>query len=271
MKVNIIIALYYPHYYEKVRKEIFSIFDNTHFHLLFVDNSGKLIPENEPAANVQWLKGSNVAGEFSAWDEGYALLAGNGTMGNDDIVVFMNDTFCHHRFFTFYDRVLYRKAVARCTRNGIYGELNSTGTAFAINQLPLSAWISSYVFLSRKENIDKLLPLNSASTLGDDALAQIESGLAQQKVDVPLFSPNLNQHLSQWLFPVNGKGWYNAGKTSSAILLFKLKAIINEKLLSHKALKNGLAVNDIYQGKINRIYNSLRNRLYTFCKRHNLV
>ena len=82
MKVNIIVALYYPHYYEKVRKEIFSIFANVHFHILFVDNSGKLIPENEPAANVQWLKGSNVAGEFSAWDEGYTLLTGDGTIDN---------------------------------------------------------------------------------------------------------------------------------------------------------------------------------------------
>lgn len=271
MKVNIIVALYYPHYYEKVRKEIFSIFNNTHFHLLFVDNSGKLIPENEQATNVQWLKGSNTAGEFSAWDEGYALLTDNGIMDSNDIVLFMNDTFCHHRFFTFYDRVLYRKAVKHCTSKGIYGELNSTGTTFAINQLPLTAWISSYVFLSRKENIDKLLPLNGVSAISTEALAQIESGLAQRKVEVPLFSENLNQHLSQWLFPVNGKGWYNAGKTSPAILLFKLKAIINEKLLTHKALKNHFDVNDIYEGKLNRVYNSLRNRLYTYCKRYKIV
>ncbi|MCK6697307.1 hypothetical protein [Enterobacter bugandensis] len=271
MKVNIIVALYYPHYYEKVRKEIFSIFANERFYLLFVDNSGKLIPENEPATNVQWLKGSNLAGEFSAWDEGYALLTGDGTIDNDEIVLFMNDTFCHHRFFTFYDRMLYRKAVARCTGNGIYGELNSTGAAFTINQLPLTSWISSYVFLSRRENIDKLLPLNSASTINDQVFAQINGDLKQRRINVSLFSENLNQHLSQWLFPFNGNGWYNAGKTSPAILQFKLRAIINEKMLSHKALLNGLAVNDIYQGKLNRIYNSLRNRLYTFCKRHKLV
>ena len=268
MKVNIIVALYYPHYYEKVRKEIFSIFNNANFHLLFVDNSGKIIPENEPDANVQWLKGSNTAGEFSAWDEGYTLLATNDTLGNDDIVIFMNDTFCHHRFFTFYDRILYRKIVARCTFKGIYGELNSTGTRFTINQLPLTTWISSYVFLSRKENIDRLLPLNTASVMGDEVLARIESGLANRKVDVSLFSDNLNQHLSNWLFPVNGNGWYNAGKTSPAVILFKLKAIINEKMLTHKALENDLDVNDIYQGKANRIYNSVRNRLYTFYKRH---
>ncbi|HED2826506.1 TPA: hypothetical protein R4Z37_002189 [Enterobacter kobei] len=271
MKVNIIVALYYPHYYEKVRKEIFSIFANEHFHILFVDNSGKLIPENEPAANVQWLKGSNVAGEFSAWDEGYTLLTGDGTIDNDDIILFMNDTFCHHRFFTFYDRMLYRKAVAHCTVNGFYGELSSTRTAFTINQLPLTAWISSYVFLSRRENIDKLMPLNNVQTIDDQEFVQINDGLKQRRVNVSFFSENLNQHLSHWLFPINRNGWYNAGKSSPAILLFKLKAIINEKLLSHKALINGLTVNDIYQGKLNRIYNSLRNRLYTFCKRHKLV
>jgi hypothetical protein len=268
MKVNIIVALYYPHYYEKVRKEIFSIFNKTNTQVLFVDNSGKIIPQSEHAANVQWLRGSNTAGEFSAWDEGYALLVQKDTMSKDDIVIFLNDTFCHHRFFTFYDRMLYRKAVASCTSNGIYGELNSTGTTFTINELPVSAWISSYVFLSRKENIDKLLPLNNALIMSGNALAQIEYGLEHRKVDVPFFSQNLNQHLSYWLFPVNGNGWYNAGKISPAILLFKLKAIINEKLLTHKSLKNALDVNDIYQGKVNRIYNSLRNRLYNFCKRH---
>jgi hypothetical protein len=38
----------------KKREKRSSIFANEHFHILFVDNSGKLIPENEPA-NVQWL------------------------------------------------------------------------------------------------------------------------------------------------------------------------------------------------------------------------
>ncbi|MBW9402016.1 hypothetical protein FHC51_19745 [Leclercia sp. EC_58] len=270
MKIYVIVALYYPQYFEKVKKAIFSIFNKTDFHVLFVDNSGKLIPPNEPEDNIQWLRGSNVAGEFSAWDEGYKFLAEKGTLRCDDIIVFMNDTFCHHRFFTFYDRILYRRTIAHCTCNGFYGELNSTGAVFYVNELPLSAWISSYVFISRMENIDKLLPFNSASAISDERIAQIESGLVQRKVDVPFFSDNLNQHLSHWLFPVNGNGWYKAGATSSAILMFKLKAIINEKLLTHKALENDLDVNDIYQDKLSRIYNSLRNKFYTFYKRHKL-
>lgn len=268
MKVNFIVALYYPHYYVKVRKEIFSLINKTKFNVLFVDNNGSLIPKNEPLENVLWFKGSNVAGEFSAWDEGYLFLKNNGLINKEDVVVFMNDTFCHHRFFTFYDRILYRRTIAHCTCNGFYGELNSTGEVFYVNELPLSAWISSYVFISRMENIDKLLPFNSASAISDERIAQIESGLVQRKVDVPFFSDNLNQHLSHWLFPVNGNGWYKAGATSSAILMFKLKAIINEKLLTHKALKNDLDVNDIYQDKLSRIYNSLRNKFYTFYKRH---
>lgn len=268
MKAYIIVALYYPHYFEKVKREIFAIFNKYHFHVLFVDNSGKLIPQNEPGKNIQWLRGSNVAGEFSAWDEGYAFLMENSTPCSDDIVVFMNDTFCHHRFFTFYDRILYRRAIAHCTRNSVCGELNRTGAVFSVNGLPLTAWISSYVFMSRMNNIDKLLPLNYASTISNEYLAQIDSGLVERKVDIPFFSENLNQHLSHWLFPVSGNGWYKAGKISPEILLFKLKAIINEKLLTHKALKNDLSVEDIYKGKLGRIYNSLRNRLYIFCKRH---
>lgn len=268
MKVNFIIALYYSQYYAKVRKEVFSLINKCDYNILFVDNNGSLIPGNEPVEKVFWLKGSNVAGEFSAWDEGYFFLKQKGLMSDNDVIVFMNDTFCHHRFFTLYDRILYRRAIKNCTHDGVYGELNSTGADFSVNDLPLNAWISSYTFLSRIENIDKLLPFNSASTISDGHFAQIESNLAQQKVNVPLFSKNLNQHLSDWLFPVNGSGWYKAGKISNAILLFKLKAIINEKLLTHKVLKNKLSVNDIYQGKLSRIYNSLRNRLYIFCKRY---
>jgi len=268
MKVNIIVALYYPHYFEKVKKEIFAIFNKSNFQVLFVDNHGKMFNEHVPENGVQWLRGSNIAGEFSAWDEGYELLARSGTMEKNDIVLFMNDTFCHHRFFTFYDRILYRRAIARCNSDCMYGELNSTGTVFSINELPLTAWISSYVFLSRMGNIGKLLPLNSVSAISEADLAVIESGLAQHKVEIPIFSENLNQHLSHWLFPVSGNGWYRAGKTSSAILLFKLKAIVNEKLLTYKALKTNIVVKDIYQGKPSRIYNSLRNKLFILFKRH---
>ena len=264
MKVNVIVALYYPHYYGKVRKEIFSIFKNTDLNIIFVDNSNKIVPENEPALNVQWLKGSNTAGEFSAWDEGYSLLEQSNIKDNDDIVIFMNDTFCHHRFFTIYDRILYRRAVKRCSSKGIYGELNSTGKIFAIHQVAFTAWISSYVFLGRRENIVKLLPLNSASTISEEKFTQIGNDLTNKKVNIPFFSDNLNQHLSNWLFPKNESGWYNAGKISGNQLLFKLKAIINEKLLTYNAINNNLDVNDIYQGKINRIYNSVRNKLFIY-------
>lgn len=270
MKVIIIVALYYPHYYEKVRKEILSIFSDFDFKVLFVDNSDKLLPENEPEHNVSWLKGSNAAGEFSAWDEGYAFINETSPSADKDIIFFLNDTFCHHRVFTFYDRYLYRKAVRNCGEAEIYGEINSIGTTFAINQLPFTSWLSSYVFLSARKNIDKVLPFNNTSAMSSEAHTMIESGLAMQKVQVPMFSENLNQHLSHWLFPINGKGWYNAGKTSSAILLFKLKAIINEKLLTYHALNNKLVVQDIYHGKINRIYNSLRNKIYSCAKKYKM-
>ncbi|HED2736222.1 TPA: hypothetical protein R4Z56_004955 [Citrobacter farmeri] len=271
IKVNIIIALYYPQYYREVRETILSIFSNFDYYLVFVDNSGVIIPDIEVDSNIKWLAGSNLAGEFSAWDEGYSYLNEQQDIMEDDIIVFVNDTFCHHRFFTGYDEKLYKKAFLECDDNCIYGELNSTGEFFGINGLKFSSWISSYFFLGSKKCVDKIMPLNKTLNISIEDSEVILRNLKLGKVYIPMFTRELNSHLTNWLFPKDGRGWYRARDVNQGALYFKLKAIVNEKLLTFSILKNNMRLVDIYNGKINRTYNSVRNKLYQVCKLNNLI
>ncbi|ENF6043106.1 hypothetical protein R4R77_004770 [Citrobacter amalonaticus] len=271
IKVNIIIALYYPQYYTKVRKTILSVFSNFDYFLVFVDNSGKMIPDIEADSKVRWLPGSNLAGEFSAWDEGYSYLNEQYDIRENDVIVFINDTFCHHRFFTRYDEALYKKVLLECHDNCVYGELNSTGEYFGINDLNFSSWISSYIFLGTKNSIDKIIPLNKVPSISVENAVIIEKNLILGKVNIPTFTKTLNSHLTNWLFPKDGKGWYRARDVTQSALHFKLNAIINEKLLTFSILDNNMMLANIYNSKISRIYNSARNKLYLVCKQNNLI
>ncbi|ELW9443381.1 hypothetical protein R0595_002468 [Pluralibacter gergoviae] len=263
MKIYIIAALYYPHYFEKVKEEISVIFGGYSHHTVFVDNSGDIIPEHELAENVSWLRGSNLGGEFTAWEEGYHFIR-NKNIKENDIFVFLNDTFCHHRIFTFYDRLIYRNIINNFKCDAIYGELNKGESSLGINQQSFNKWISSYIFMVAYKNIQHLLPLNAVINLSEDDMVAISNGLSKGVVSVPAFSQNLNEHLSQWLFPTDRKGWYKAKKISTDAYFFKLKAIINEKFLTYHAIKSGFEIKGIYDNYISRIYNSLRYRVYEY-------
>ncbi|EFB2568342.1 hypothetical protein FHO92_24745 [Escherichia coli] len=271
IKVNVIVALYYPNYYQRVREEIISFLQGFDYFIVFVDNNRTVKPNIENNKNVTWIIGSNIGGEFSAWDEGYDLLVNMKNPSDDEIIVFINDTFCHHHFFTSFDRYLYRKAISTCEDNNIYGDVNSIGEFFSVYDRHFSSWVSSYFFLGRKKNIDKLLPLNKQSGMDAEYMRYLSNALVSKRVDVPIFSDKLNQHLTNWLFPVNSKGWYGARNVSQQLILFKLNAIINEKLLTYNIIEHDLLLTNIYHGKIRTLYNSMRNKLYFFCKNNKLI
>ncbi|EEX2836894.1 hypothetical protein JEM57_18465 [Escherichia albertii] len=271
IKVNVIVALYYPHYYQRVRTEIVSFLQGFDCFIVFVDNNGTIKPNIESNENITWIMGSNIGGEFSAWDEGYNLLVNIRKPADDEIVIFINDTFCHHHLFTYFDRHLYRKTISACKDNSIYGDVNSIGEFFSIYERCFSSWISSYFFLGKKKNIDKLLPLNKQGYMGAEYMRHINNALTSNRVDVPIFSDKLNQHLTDWLFPVNSKGWYGARNVSQQLILFKLNAIINEKLLTYNIVENELSLANIYHGTMKKLYNSMRNKLYFFCKNNKLI
>ncbi|EMH4162857.1 hypothetical protein RJ498_002114 [Pluralibacter gergoviae] len=271
MKVYVVVALYYPSYYEKVQKSIESIFDDNSYELVYVDNSTENISHRSINRKELWIKGSNVGGEFSAWDEGYDYINENYTLFPDDVFLFLNDTFCHHHYFTFYDKFLYRKVIKNCREKNIFGELNGVKKEFAINNYIFSKWVSSYILILTKSSVDKLLPFNKVSSIDEIVLDDIKSKLSDNQVIVPFFSESLNVHLTNWLFPTDNNGWYNAKKGNLDIYMFKLKAIMNEKFITYSALKNDLIINDIYAIKYSRIYNSIRTRLYEFNRRRKVV
>lgn len=254
-KLIVILVVYYPEYFSKAVLELKRMFRNKNMEIIIVDNKGFSLNQEH------LVTGSNLFGEFSGWDEGYSYACSNIAIDyNNDMFIFANDTFCNHRYFTFIDRLLYKKALnkLKCEPSFIFGELNTIKENFSINNMSMDNWLSSYFFCIHSKNVDKILPFCRSKFINSN---EILCDVSSELVEVSFFSNNLNRHLSNWLFPKGNSGWYGAAKHPEK-LQFKLIAIVNEKLLSYQIINNKLKLKNVYEGRLFRIYNSIRNKLF---------
>lgn len=259
--------MYYANYVERVLNELELIFkkqDKDDVVFLFVVNNERLYLQlgTEPK-KTHIIRGSNKSGEFSAWDEGLSYLSNIYDINDDDVLFFLNDTFCHHRIFGSIDRNIYRKLLISPKHDVLYGEVNSTNSFFCIYNRKMNSWITSYFFMGRKKVIDVILPLDKTSLIRKENINFIFQNVKKGFVSIDFFSDELNGHLTKWLFPKNGKGWHRSKLICSPEnKFFKLKAIINEKLLSYSVMNNEFALCDIYSSPLMKIYNKSRYKLY---------
>ncbi len=213
-----------------------------------------------------YINGSNSSGEFSAWDEGVKLICSQFELDKDDAFLFLNDTFCHHRFFTVIDRWLYKKTLLNLENGKIYGEVNTAKGDFKINNFGINGWITSYFFCCKWEIACQLVPFSKSEEFKINELNEMKRCMANNTINVGIFSDDLNQHLSNWFFSNGARGWYGKNK-SLDVLFFKLKAIINEKVLSYTALQAGIKIEDVYKLWWLSTYNILRYKLYNLCRK----
>lgn len=271
MKTYVFVAIYYPHYLERVIYELELIFKNQETQFIFIINNKDLDHKKFfllGKDNYHVIEGSNVSGEFSAWDEGLSYMSERINLDNQDILYFMNDTFCHHRLFSYIDRKVYRNLHENPKKNELYGEVNYAKKTFEINKTEMNSWITSYFFMGRKSVIDQLLPFDRTKKLDVGERVLIINNLEKGVVKINFFSKELNGHLSKWLFPENSKGWHRSTQNNSTEkIYFKLRAIINEKLLSYSALSNGINIINIYSSPSAKIYNFLRYKFYNGIRR----
>lgn len=270
MTCYIIVAVYYKHYFRRVLKEIDTIYRDFNPNIIFINNNedNKIINYSSVSDNIRYIQGSNSSGEFSAWDEGVAYVVSNYVIDNEDVFVFLNDTFCHHRLFTFIDRYVYRQAMLITSEYEIRGELNKSIEKLEVNDTNLNGWISSYYFCCRWQSVKLLLPFSKAANLENNVKIKIKEDLLNHTVKIPIFSSGLNAHLTKWLFPQGSRGWQGKSKnTNCDILFFKLQAIINEKLLSYTAIEKNIKIKGIYESWILKYYNFYRYKLYNFVRK----
>lgn len=271
MKKFIVVAVYYPKYIRRVIDELYKIFSSVDVDFVFINNNkGEDFPILMRGRRALYINGSNSSGEFSAWDEGMELICSKFELDKDDAFLFLNDTFCHHRFFTKIDRWLYKKTLLNLESGKIYGEVNLAKGDFKINEMDINGWITSYFFCCKWEVAHQLFPFSKSEDFKVDELNKIKKCMGNYVVNVDVFSDDLNQHLSNWLFSRGARGWHGKNKSLDA-LFFKLKAIINEKMLSYTAVRSGIKIEDIYKIWWLAAYNKLRYKIYNLCRKINYL
>lgn len=269
MKKFIVVAVYYPSYIRRVVEELYKIFSGVDVNFVFINNNkGEDFSVLMGGERTLYINGSNSSGEFSAWDEGVKQICSQFELDKDDAFLFLNDTFCHHRPFTLIDRWLYKKTLLNLESGKLYGEVNVAKGDFKINQIGINGWVTSYFFCCNWGVVHQLMSFSKSEEFEINELNKIKKCMANNTINIDIFSSDLNQHLSNWLFSNGTGGWYGKNKSLDA-LFFKLKAIINEKMLSYTALQAGIKVEDVYDTWWLSAYNRLRYKIYNLCRKIN--
>lgn len=255
-KVIGVLVCYYPEYRNKAIKKLLCILNalTDDYKLLVVNNRNSVDKKEYGCSELihHEIDGSNKSWEFSAWDEGVFYLRENGLISDSDIIVFANDTFCYHRPFSFYNKWLFVNAFRKLFFNeGLFvGEICQLPFYYTIFGLKANSWISTYLFGVRYKDLPSLEPFDKVGQMINvPELIKI----VDKKILISRSSPKICMHLSNWLFPSIGEhGWYKAknGNLDGDLVFNKLKAIVNEKLLSAQAIGKGLNLYSIYRFKI---------------------
>lgn len=173
------------------------------------------------------LKGSNDAGEFSAWQEGL-----NWSLRNIEEprhgYIFVNDTVNSHRQFSFVRLHYFKKFMLKYRNHAVgFTDTLNRGEQFSIHGLSGRKWLSTYCFYLSYDSLKKI-----DFTVNSELLHRESPDTDNGSLFPASMSENLRTWLEHWLF---GGGWYKSKsltKTPNGIAEFKARAIVNEKMLS---------------------------------------
>lgn len=259
-----ILVCYYEKYKVKAIDDFLKLLSEIRddFSLIVVNNNHSLLPYEN--VKVIEIDGSNVGGEFSAWDEGLSFIKNkHHEFKDDDLFIFANDTFNHHRFFSFIDKYYFKKAIFTALNEPhpvLVGEVNSFGESFTIDGVRANGWVSTYLFSVNLHFLQAAAPFN----MDDECFfCLVKNITTKEVVFTDLVSKNIDLHLNGWLFPSRRKHqWYGSKNASLELLKFKIKAIMNEKRLSVNLVKCKGEMKSVYQKGFASLYLKARNFTY---------
>lgn len=261
-----VLVCYYEKYKNKAISDFFEFLSDIddNFNLIVVNNNQSLPLYGGGDARVIEIFGSNRGGEFSAWDEGLHFIKDKYLVLKDsDRFVFANDTFNHHRFFGFIDKYYFKKAILESLNVPhpvLVGEVNSFGESFIVDGVMANGWVSTYLFSMNFNFLQTAIPFN----MNDDYFSSlVKSTTKKEIIFTDLVSKNMALHLNNWLLPSKRKHqWYGGKNANLELFKFKLKAIMNEKVLSINLAKCGGEMKNTYQNTPARLYLKARNFIY---------
>ncbi len=252
-KIFIILASYYPSYKENSITEILNLVNKIGlpWKLILVCNSQETkLKVVKPHLQVyETIDGSNSGWEFSAWDEGLSYIAKNCAPSANDQIILVNDTFCHHRNFGFYEKFFFATAFKRLKDDTIIGEFDDIGESIRVGGYKCKHWLSTYLFSCNYKTINKLLPLDKVN---HSQHSYINIKIVNDEILISNSSINLIQHLNLWLNRYKSKADLSLAGDSLINKRQKLNAIINEKLLSAIAQHKQIELKNVYINKLFR-------------------
>lgn len=246
-----ILLVFYPEYIDGATRQfnnfLKSISPNAT--LILVNNGAAIVSKKDGVLAV--LQGNNNLREFSAWNTGFDYCRKNGLLENCNLLVFANDTFCHHNKFGVFTRFAFKNKFKRImdesSKAAMAGEKFSLGLPYALNGLISNYWISTYLFSFNRSAFLKIksltpsIPIESFYTAGDNGIQFSE-----------LIGENLQKQITKWLTGSNATAWRGIKKTGQSGLMRlqgKANSIICEKYLSAFATTNEISLIDVFDKK----------------------
>ena len=201
------------------------------------------------------LTGDNSLREFSGWQTGLNHCRATGLIENSELVVFANDTFCHHNKFGPVTRWAFRRGLRelQCAPAvpALAGETFCLGRPYSIDGLKADAWVATYLFgmsrslLERMENLTPDVPLDNFYLREDNCV------LFNDRI-----SPNLARHIETWLLGTGPARWPGSGNSEGTRTLEQLRgkadSILCEKYLSMQALARGATLSNVMESSVLR-------------------
>lgn len=190
------------------------------------------------------VRGSNELAEFSGWQEGLARLS---ETGQEDAVIFINDTVASHRRFSMFRRWAFVREAWCADRRCIVGFTDHTKNDIgdlSIAGLVLQGWVSTYCFMLGADALSRLRYRLWEPEVVDRC---VRGGIDEATFFTDELSADLQRQLRRWLFE---GGWYRSEPLTSAntaMFTQKARTICAEMLLSARCWALGCGRHDPFE------------------------
>lgn len=171
------------------------------------------------------ISGDNSCYEFSGYECAFIYLNNSNLVTHDDCVIFCNDTWDNHRYFSILDKFFFRNCIKSSSKSEIpciFGRVDSLGFEFP------KSWISTYFFgvnYAAYKKIKSFIPENILDTTEILVLSKVVRNIIFSNTAVCNFNT----------------------KERSAYVARKSKTILAEFAFSLSMDRSGVYLKDVYR------------------------
>jgi hypothetical protein len=210
-----------------------------------VFNKPDLLPDRtDIKLNIEYIYGSNINREFSAWREGWEYI--HEAVKDNSLVILANDTITKNQPYRYcIDFSISRFLVKLKSFNA--QDPFVCGITENLNMESISKYITSF-FLAMNAAAARMI-LNDIDDLSDYNCIKLDENLFSPN----LFAPPKNKYsiyIEKWLTMPGLRGWYKAApltKNNKLEILGKAKCIMLEHRIAHVANEKNIQILDLFE------------------------